>query len=153
MVFQKGNNLGVKFQKGHIITDEHKQKISDSNSGVTFTDDHKRKIGEANLGKIHNWKGGRNLSGEGYILIYKPEHPFCYKAGYVAEHRLAMEEFLGRYLEPAEVIHHINEIRNDNRLENLMLFATCGEHIKYHRKLKKWSRKGVSDCPTMSAII
>lgn len=44
-----------------------------------------------------------------------------------------MEDFLGRKLLKNEVIHHINEIRDDNRLENLKLI-TKGEHSALHRK-------------------
>ena len=66
-----------------------------------------------------NYKGGTTK--DGYIHIWKPKHPFAPKGGYIPEHRLVMEKYLGRYLKPNEKIHHKNGIKIDNRIENLEL--------------------------------
>jgi hypothetical protein len=84
-------------------------------------------------GATHSqWKGGRRKHGGGYVYIWKPDHPFCIKLGYVLEHRLVYEKHLGRYLTKEEHIHHINGDRLDNRIENLRLMSNP-EHIRYHR--------------------
>lgn len=71
----------------------------------------------------HSWKGGKVITTGGYVYIMKPEHPHASKSGYVMEHRLVMEQHLGRLLEKDEDIHHINKIKTDNRLENLELLS------------------------------
>lgn len=76
------------------------------------------------------WKGGRVITPNGYVLIHKPSHPFARK-NYVFEHRFIAEIQLGRFLKPNEQIHHINKIKNDNRIENLMVFASRRSHVKF----------------------
>jgi hypothetical protein len=67
----------------------------------------------------------------GYVLIYYPDHPLADVNGEVYEHRLVAEEIAGRQLTEGEVVHHINGIKHDNRPENLMVFPSHGDHIRY----------------------
>src|SRR3990167_9616196 len=82
-----------------------------------------------------NWKGGRRMDKDGYILILKRDHPYADSYhGYVREHRLVMEEKIGRYLLPTEVVHHKNGIKNDNKISNLVLLQNSSVHSKIERK-------------------
>lgn len=78
-----------------------------------------------------NWKGGRTKHMDGYIWVLDHNHPNSDKLGHVLEHVKVMSEHLGRPLKKGEEVHHINEITNDNRIENLELM-TRSEHIKHH---------------------
>jgi len=81
-------------------------------------------------GKDHSqWRGGRSRSIDGAIRIHCPDHPYSDYHGYVYEHRLVMERRLGRYLLPSEIVHHINGIKDDNRIENLMLLSRREHNI------------------------
>lgn len=87
-------------------------------------------------GNKYSWKGGK-IKNKGYIYIFYPAHPFCNTHGYVLEHRLVMEKHIGRHLKPEEIVHHKNEIIDDNRIENLQLFPNMAKHLKYHNKKDK----------------
>lgn len=130
-------------QKGRKQTDEAKRKLSEAHKGDRNPMKGKRHTPEA-LAKIsavssqqprgeasHAWKGGHIRDRVGYVLIYMPEHPYAVHK-YVLEHRLVMEQVLGRYLEPREKVHHINGDILDNRPENLKVM-TQGEHMRLHR--------------------
>ncbi len=74
--------------------------------------------------KGKRWRGGKTVNRAGYIQVWKPDHPSLAgtKRKYVLEHRLVMEQMLGRPLEPHENVHHKNGDRQDNRPENLELW-------------------------------
>jgi hypothetical protein len=93
----------------------------------------------------HGWRGGRRVNGEGYALVLLPrDHWLRGMAdpyGYVREHRLVMAQHLGRPLDPAEIVHHVNEIADDNRIENLQV-VTRGEHRRIHAEMSTHCRYG-----------
>lgn len=78
--------------------------------------------------KSSHWKGGC-VNAYGYIVMA------IKKKNYFG-HRLAMENYLGRKLTKNEIVHHINENKSDNRIENLQVM-TRSEHMSLHKKLKK----------------
>jgi hypothetical protein len=92
----------------------------------------------------YNWKGGTTLLVKGgHIREYAPDHPAAKKSkGYVLQHRLVMERALGRYLEPGEVVHHINGDKQDNRLENLELVRSLSDHMKHHKRAASRDNRG-----------
>lgn len=88
----------------------------------------------------HNWKGGRRINQDGYVLLHRPDHPFAESGGHVMEHRLVMEMKLGRYLSREEVVDHLNGKRDDNRIENLQLMESQSQHIKLETKRGKYKK-------------
>lgn len=95
--------------------------------------------------KHGKWKGGRVVHSGGYIYIHiatlAPDERHLFKEmadkkGYILEHRLVAARQLGRPLIPTEIAHHENGKLDDNRPENIRVFATVGDHVRYHAKLR-----------------
>lgn len=76
---------------------------------------------------------GYHITHNGYRQIRMPSHPHADSIGYVKEHRLVMEDYLGRYLESTEVVHHIDEDKLNNSIDNLEL-CLKEIHTSYHHK-------------------
>ena len=85
--------------------------------------------------KAPRWTGGRKKRKDGYVMIVAPDnHPYpsyIKSSGtkYILEHRHVMEQYLGRFLDPSEVVHHIDGDPSNNAIHNLQLFSSQAEHI------------------------
>ena len=86
----------------------------------------------------HAWRAQiavrRGLSSTGYVRIYRRgadrEH---------LEHRLIMEQILGRPLLRSEHVHHINGNRADNRVENLKVLSIEEHNHVHHSRDGRWA--------------
>ena len=83
----------------------------------------------------------KHISKDGYVYVYYKAHPHADKTGRVLEHRLIFEQKLGRYLLPFESIHHKNGIREDNRIENLELWAKIQPTGARVEDLVQWAKE------------
>ena len=86
--------------------------------------------------KNHQFVSGRRVGKDGYVIVTAPkDHPYAKKRPnrnqkMMYEHRLVMEQKLGRYLLPEEVVDHIDGLTLHNAPENLRLFENNAEHLK-----------------------
>jgi ribosomal protein L31 len=125
-------------KRGYVAewTESRKKAMSEKYKGEgnpMFGKKHpsKGKIRVEMRGKNHPcWKGGKTINKEGYIIIENIVETSGKKK---REHRLILEEALGRELKPTEIVHHLNGIKTDNSLGNLILVDRA-EHIKIHKK-------------------
>lgn len=85
-------------------------------------------------------KKERKMSTDGYWIIHIND-----ERKQIKEHRYLMEQKIGRRLLSSEIVHHINENKLDNRIENLKLCTSAGRHLAdehhlvYGRKTHKAS--------------
>ncbi len=62
-------------------------------------------------------------------------------SGCVKRATIVMTEYLGRQLAPTEYVHHINGIKTDDRLENLMVVSST-EHGQIHARGRTRDKNG-----------
>jgi len=73
--------------------------------------------------------------------VYAPDHPRAGKKKAIKRAQFIMEHYMGRFLEPGEVVHHINQDKSDDRLENLQLMSREEHSSLHHAGLKKVRHK------------
>lgn len=113
-------------------SEETREKIRQANLGLKKPMWVRVKISKANRGinrgpKNGNWKGGEKRHGK-YAYLTTPSGEL------IGEHRYVMEKFHNRKLRSDEVVHHINFIRSDNRIENLVVMSKFAHNTLHHKK-------------------
>ena len=80
---------------------------------------------------------GRYIDSHGYVVISTGKVG-CTRR--VKEHRYVMEQHIGRSLTTDEVVHHVNGVRDDNRIGNLQIM-TRSAHSLLPRKEYKYQER------------
>ena len=114
-------------------------------SGRRQKPEHKAAIKKAMQGKNQrednpNWKGGESLdkkNGRWFVPAY--HHPHARANGYYLRSRYNVEQAIGRYLDPREVVHHLDFDKTNDDLNNLYIFPSRGKHSTYHNHLR-WGK-------------
>lgn len=83
-------------------------------------------------------KQTRLLMGSGYVRVFVGyDHPKADPTGFVYEHTAVAERAIGRYLPDDAEVHHVNEVRSDNRGENLVICQDKAYHKFLHARLRR----------------
>ena len=85
------------------------------------------------LKPVDKFHKGYIVTHNGYIKVLRPTHPNADGKGYVGVHILVMEEHLGRYLADDEIVHHKDDNKANNAVDNLELM-TDFDHRSYHAR-------------------
>ncbi len=75
---------------------------------------------------------GTRINSRGYVEICSRQSPDYGRL----EHAVVMERHIGRRLAAGEVVHHIDENKQNNAIENLRLMTNAA-HVSLHRKQAK----------------
>lgn len=141
-------------QKTEIVTASQYSRRCFIGHPKPYVGKHKQRLWVKRRGPDHHmWQGGRIQTAGGYVLAWNAEHPAANKNGYLYEHRLVMEQRLGRYLRPEEVVHHRNGIRNDNRIENLELWTKAHKAGQRVTDLLTWAREIIATYETEEQLL
>jgi hypothetical protein len=90
-----------------------------------------------NIGKNHPGfkKIGYSYDNDGYVRIKISSYKW------ISEHIYKVKKYLGYKLHKGWIVHHIDGIRNNNKLSNLYIFKSIVEHSSFELLV----RKGIID--------
>lgn len=105
--------------------------------------DMRGKHGNHVSGRDHpRWNDSQILSSDGYVKVrVGKSHPLADPNGYAYEHLVIWISSGRRSPTPNEVLHHRNEIKTDNRLENLEIISRS-RHNAHHLTERTRDEKG-----------
>ena len=113
------------------MTEEHRKNICSNHAHLFGKDNPNYGNHKFSKEKAWGWKGGEYKGKDGYYYIYAKSHPNPVAGSYIKRATFIMEQKIGRYLTKDEVVHHINGIKDDDRIQNLCVM-TKSEHSKFH---------------------
>lgn len=91
----------------------------------------------------YKWKGGKSPSKTSpHLMTRQDDHPFANRDGYVMTHRLIAEKALGRYLDPRNVVHHVDRNPINNANSNLVICEDQAYHALLHRRMRAYEACG-----------
>ena len=83
----------------------------------------------------HQWKGGRVVASNGYVLVKVGfDHHLADVRGYAYEHRLVAERKIGRRLIRGEIVHHVDGNKQNNADDNINVMPSRAHHHVEHRQ-------------------
>ena len=148
--FRYGNLCLMHYKRYIRYGNTNTNKMEEKHQGREQRECTKCKYCDRNVGRY----GAKGMCNKHYQMWRKHNDPLHFDGrvrptshGYYrigkngqTEHRKIYEDYIGRKLEPYEVIHHIDFDRTNNKIENLYLYNSKSEHTRQHcnyRRLQK----------------
>lgn len=123
LYWKNGKYVYKKYIQGHSQRREDRRQEAKRTIKIAT-----EKAREVNRGENHPW-----YKGQSYISKVRGRYMVkCRDGSSVQFARIVMENKIGRPLKPGEIVHHIDGDKTNDHPDNLMLFSSASEHIKWH---------------------